>query len=445
MKRSNPLFTIIFLLIGLTSVAQNDKSAYIFKLNESIFPSALRKVKRAVENAENMQADYFVMELNTYGGSVEIADSLRNIFLKSPMTTISYINTNAASAGALISIACDSIYMAPGAQFGAASVVDQSGTKMPEKYQSYMRATMRSTAEQQGRDPQMAEAMVDERVSIPGVVDSISILTFTASEAIANNYCEGQFGNLEDLLKHLEVNEGMTEYATTDTIDKIIDFLLNPAFHGVLLTIIFAGIYFELQSPGIGFPLLAAIVAAILYFLPNYIEGLAANWEILLFIVGLLLLAAEIFVIPGFGIAGLAGISLMLVGLVLSLVHNDFFDFTISPPGELSTAFNTVLISFIVSIGLIFAVGGSLLNSHYFKRLSLETTQPTEEGYSIKTGNSAAFIGKTGIAVTDLRISGTVEVDGERLDAVTSGEFLPKGTEIFVKENRMNYFVVRKA
>ncbi len=445
MKNPKLLFPIIFLLIGLTSFAQNDKSAYVFKLNESIFPSALRKVKRAVENAENMQADYLVMELNTYGGAVDVADSIRNIFLTTPIPTIAYINTNAASAGALISIACDSIYMASGAQFGAASVVNQQGEKMPEKYQSYMRATMRSTAERQGRKPEIAEAMVDERIVVPGVVDSLSILTFTTSEAIKYDYAEAQFDSVEDLMKHLQIDPAKTEHYASSTLDNVINFLLNPAFHGALLMIMFAGVYFELQSPGIGFPLLAAIIAAVLYFMPNYLEGLAANWEIALFVVGLILLALEVFVIPGTGIAGVLGIVAMVAGLTLSLVENNFFDFTYTPSGALSGALMTVMLSFLLSIVLTFFLGGSLFNSPYFKKLSLETEQKAEEGYTIKQEGTDLLLGHSGKAVTDLRISGTIEVNNERYDAITNGEFIEKGTDIVVKENRGNYFVVQKA
>lgn len=423
----------------------NDKSAYIFQLNENIFPSALRKVKRAVKNAENMNADYLIMELNTYGGAVDIADSIRNLFLKTPVTTVVLINHNAASAGALISISCDSIYMVSGAQFGAASVVNQSGEKMPEKYQSYMRATMRATAENQNRDPLMAEAMVAERIVVPGVVDSISILTFTTSEAIKHNYCEGQFDSVDDLTKYLLVDPSKIEKQEASSIDSWMDFLLNPVFHGALLTIIFAGVYFELQSPGIGFPILAATIAAILYFLPNYLEGLAANWEIFLFIVGLLLLFVELFVLPGFGVAGILGIVAMIVGLALSLVENNFFDFSYTPEGDLSQAFTVVALSFITSIGLMFLVGGSLFNSAYFNRMALDTTQDASAGYTIKQEGSDMVVGKKGLAVTDLKISGRIEVDNERYDAITKGEFITEGTPIVVKENRGNYFVVQKA
>jgi len=420
--------------------------AYTFKLHNEIFDAALHTVKRAIKEANEMDADYLVMDLNTYGGRVDIADSIRTALLNSPITTVVLINNNAASAGALISLACDSIFMVPGAQMGAATVVNGTdGQQMPDKYQSYMRATMRSTAEVQNRDPMIAEAMVDDRVSIPNIIEEGKTLTFTTEEAIKHGYSEGSFQSITEVLEHLQPSPTeVMEYKETTT-DRIIAFLLNPALHGALLMIMFAGVYFELQSPGLGFPILAAIVAAVLYFLPNYIEGLAANWEIALFVVGLILLLAEVFVIPGFGVAGILGITAILTSLILSMVQNQFFDFTFTPPGSIGRASNIVLISFVLSTIALFALGGSLLNSAAFKRMSVASTQQSSEGYSIKQVEMDRFIGMEGVAVTDLKISGRVEIENERHDAITQGGFIEKGTNIKVLENRGNYLVVREA
>lgn len=448
------LFVLIcFLGINLTMVQAQDSlvnsnvvKAYTFQLHNEIFDAALHTVKRAVKEASEMDADYLVMDLNTYGGRVDIADSIRTALLNSPITTVVLINNNAASAGALISLACDSIFMVPGAQMGAATVVNGTdGQQMPDKYQSYMRATMRSTAEVQNRDPMIAEAMVDDRVSIPGIIEEGKTLTFTTEEAIKYGYSEGRFQNIEEVLAHLQPTPTEVVKYKETMVDRIIAFLLTPALHGALLMIMFAGVYFELQSPGIGFPLLAAIVAAILYFLPNYMEGLAANWEIALFIVGLILLLAEVFVIPGFGIAGILGIGAILTSLILSMVQNDFFDFTFTPPGSIGQASNIVLISFVLSTIALFALGGSLLNSAAFKKMSVESTQQSSEGYSIKQVEMDRFVGLEGITVTDLKISGRIEIEDERHDAITQGGFIGKGVRVKVLENRGNYLVVREA
>ncbi|MEZ4887706.1 MAG: NfeD family protein [Chitinophagales bacterium] len=418
---------------------------YVFELNEAIFPAAWRRVKRAVEEAEAANMDYIIVHLNTYGGAVDMADSIRTKLLKAKPTTIAFIDNNAASAGALISLACDSIYMVEGAQIGAATVVNQTGEQMPDKYQSYMRATMRSTAEAQGRDPRIAEAMVDDRITIPGIIDSAKTLTFTTSEALKYGFCEAKFNNIEAVIDHLVPNNQavVTEYEPT-WLDTLIGILSNPMLSGFLMVVMFMGIYAEIQTPGVGFPILAAITASILYFAPNYIEGLAQNWEILLFVIGVILLAVEIFVLPGMGIAGISGIILIFAGLSLSLVQNDYFDFTFTTSDDITNAFTRVLFSIIGSVILAVLLGGKFVKSKAFDRLVLAETQESSKGFTIKANEYEALIGKEGVALTDLKISGKIEVEDERYDAITTGDFIEAGTKVVVKKYQGNYLVVRK-
>jgi membrane-bound serine protease (ClpP class) len=226
--------------------------------------------------------------MNTYGGMVDAADSIRTKILNSKIPVYVFIDNNAASAGALISIACDSIYMVKGASIGAATVVNQTGEVVPDKFQSYMRSTMRSTAEATGRDPNIAEAMVDPSIYVAGVSDSGKVLTFTTSEAIRHGFCEQEAASIEDVLrKSGHVNYTIIEHHLT-ALDYVINFLIHPFVSGILIMIIIGGLYFELQTPGIGFPLAASLSAALLYFAPLYLEGLATHIEIVLFIVGVI-------------------------------------------------------------------------------------------------------------------------------------------------------------
>jgi membrane-bound serine protease (ClpP class) len=221
---------------------------------------------------------------------LDAADSIRTAILKSDIPVYVFIDNNAASAGALISISCDSIYMNPGANIGAATVVDQSGKPLPDKYQSYMRSMMRSTAEASGRDPDIAQAMVDPRIRIyiEGISDTGQVLTFTAKEALKHNFCEGIAESIEEVMELANIKEYTIIEQKLTATDKIIKFLINPFVSGILIMIIIGGIYFELQTPGIGFPIAASAIAAIIYFAPLYIEGLAEHWEIVIFIVGVI-------------------------------------------------------------------------------------------------------------------------------------------------------------
>ncbi|KAI9549503.1 hypothetical protein GHT06_004058 [Daphnia sinensis] len=232
-----------------------------------------RRVKLAFEEAKKNKVDLIIIEMDTYGGAVNDADDIRTILLESEIPVYVFINKDAASAGALISIASDSIYMAPGGSIGAATVVNGTdGAAAPDKYQSYMRSMMRSTAEATGRNPQIAEAMVDEKIIVEGISDSTSVITFSVSEAIQNGFCEGEYKSIDAILTAQNLQSAEIIAYEEGSIEQIIAFFLSPAISGILILIIIGGIYFELQTPGVGFPILASIVATILYFTPYYLS-----------------------------------------------------------------------------------------------------------------------------------------------------------------------------
>ncbi len=419
---------------------------YHFKLIDAIMPNALRLVRNAVNEAEKQNADVIIMELNTYGGRVDIADSIKAILVNTDMKTVSYIVNNAISAGAFISIACDSIYMTKDATIGAATVVSgQDGTQMPDKYQAVMRAKMRSVATLKNRNPDIAEAMVDDRVSIPGVIDSGKVLTFTADEALKHDFNDGIVSNLEEVIEALEVGEHKVIEHQVTAIDQIIGFLLNPIVNSVLMMLIFGGIYFELQTPGIGFPLAAAIIGATLFFAPLYLQGLAASWEVVLFFVGIALIAIELFVLPGFGVIGVSGLILIISALTLSLVQNDFFDFTFTGWDEVGKALFRVMATLFVGLGAMFAFGGSFLNTKAFQRLTVQDEQRSEFGFTVKKLDLDHHIGAIGKTLTDLRTSGKIVMaDNEIYDAISEGGWIDKDSNVKVLKIEGNTLVVRK-
>ena len=188
---------------GNETDSSQQKKVYIFDIKEMIAPPVWRTTKLAMEAAVDQKADIILIHMNTYGGTLDDADSIRTKILNSRIPVYVFIDKNAASAGALISIACDSIYMAPGANIGAATVVNQQGEQMPDKYQSYMRSMMRSTAEAKNRDVDIAQAMVDPKVYVPGISDSGQVLTFTVSEAIKYDFCEAKLNSIEEVLESI--------------------------------------------------------------------------------------------------------------------------------------------------------------------------------------------------------------------------------------------------
>lgn len=435
---------LLFLsILSLQKAVAQDTLVYQFSIQEEIGPAAWRTTRKAMEEAKQLKAQYILLHLNTYGGQVDMADSIRTALLNSSIRTIVFIDNNAASAGALISIACDRIYMRKGGSIGAASVVNQNGEVMPEKYQSYMRGLMRATAEVNGRNPQIAEGFVDPELVIDSIKPKGKVLTFTTTEAIKHGFCDGEAENAAQVL----AKEGIRTYRFQEQqrtwLDKMINFLINPAISGVLILLIIGGIYFELQAPGIGFALLVAVGAALLYFAPLYLEGLAANWEILLFVAGLILLGLEIFVIPGFGVVGIAGILCVITGLALSMVQNEWFNMPSGSGTSLTLAFGIVLASIAGVITLSVIFGTSLLNSSLFRRLVLEDEQRSGEGYQVAAGTSSTLLGKIGLSTTVLRPSGKVEIDGRPYDALSEMGMIDKDRKVKVVGQSAGSLVVR--
>ncbi len=427
--------------------AENDSVTtriFSFNMKEMIAPPVWRTTKNAIEEAEKQNYDLIIIHLNTYGGMLDAADSIRTKILNSKIPVYVFIDKNAASAGALISLACDSIYMAEGASIGAATVVNQKGEQMPDKYQSYMRSMMRSTAEANGRDPRIAQAMVDPKVYVAGISDSGQVLTFTTSEAIKYKFCEGEAKNIEEVIEKSGIENFKITYHELSATDKVIGFLINPMFSGVLIMIIIGGIYFELQTPGIGFPIAASIIAALLYFAPLYLEGLANHWEILIFFVGLILIAVEVFVIPGFGITGILGLFLMVTGLSLSMVQNmgdGIFDYDLT---GLTKAFLIVIITFSASVMLSVFLTKQLFGTRNFGNLALAKIQDPEEGYTSADDEYVGMVGRVGQAMTMLRPAGKVIIDGNMYDATALTGYIDKNEDVEGVNYQTAQLIVKK-
>jgi membrane-bound serine protease (ClpP class) len=440
-------YKILLLLLSLPLLAPAQmsdslKQIFIFSLEGDVDARTERSTDLALTAATEAGAELVILKMNTFGGAVDAADAIRTRILEYPKPVWVFINKNAASAGALISIACDSIYMAPGASIGAATVVTGTGEAAPDKYQSYMRSQMRATAEANGRDPRMAEAMVDERIYIPNVIDSGQVLTLSTSEAIRLGFCEGQYSSIDELLTNYKLQDVPRQTYELPAVEKVIAFFINPFVSGILILLIIGGLYFELQTPGVGFAGLAAAIALLLYLVPYYLNGLAEHWEVLMLILGIGLLALEIFVIPGFGIAGIGGLLLMVGSLVLMTLNNDWFDFEFVAPELLMESTLAVIGGFLGGILLIIGGGARLVNSKYFRSIALESVQAHDEGYEAHS-RPQRLLGMEGVAYTVLRPSGKVMIADELYDAYTRGEYIEAGSRVLVIDDRGGTIRVR--
>lgn len=438
------LFSLLLILPVACVVAQKQSSIMVMEIKSEIDPRTNRYVELALDHAKKTDADIVIIEMDTYGGVLTDAKEIVDKIMQYKKPVWVFINSDAASAGALISIACDSIYMAPAASIGAATVVTGTGEKAPDKYQSYMRAIMRATAEEKGRDPRIAEAMVDEDIVIDSITQAGQILTFSTSEALKHGFCEAKVESIEEILQRNNIENYTLTRFELKTTEKIIAFFLNPFISGLLILIIIGGIYFELQTPGVGFPLFAALTALILYLVPYYLNGLADNWEIIALFIGLVLIAVEVFVIPGFGIAGIAGISLTVMSLILIMINNDAFNFDFVPANELLYAVAATFGGILGGVVLLFVGGSRIHKTRFFNRVALTYTQEREKGYTVSAA-AESVKGKTGIAHTVLRPGGKVMIDGQLYDAFTRGEYIEKGEAIVVLDDETTSLRVKKA
>ena len=435
---------ILFILLPFFVNAQKEnKRILLAEVKSNIDPRTNRYTKLLIDEAKNENYDIIVIEMDTYGGAVNDADDIRTRILDFEKPIYVWINKDAASAGALISIACDSIYMSSGASIGAATVVTGDGAQAPDKYQSYMRSIMRSTAEAKGRDPKIAEAMVDEDIKVDSISQEGKVITFSTKEAIEYGFCDAELNSVDEIMER----QGIENYEITKfelgSAENIISIFLNPIVSSILILLIMGGLYFELQTPGVGFPIIASIIALILYLTPYYLNGVAENWEIVLFFLGIILIVVEVFVIPGFGIFGVSGLIISVSSLILIMLNNDMFDFTFVISRDIMNASLSVLIS-VFAFGILILFGGlRFTNSKSIQKISLDETQDSSMGY-ISNKYPDNLVGKIGKAYTVLRPSGKIIIGEEIYDATSSGGFIEKNNKVKVVSNEGGSLKVNK-
>lgn len=420
------LFTLAILAVGVSA-----QRVFVIPIETEIDQSAFHHFRQGEREALESGANLLLVKLNTYGGALDAADSIRTALLRCPLPTLAYVDVNAASAGALIALACDSVYMAPAASMGSATVVNGAGEPMPEKYQSYMSTIMRATAEHHGRksvgdslvwrrDPAIAASMVNPEVSV----------SLTASQAVECGYADGIAPNLGAVLADIDMAGAEVSYYQSTLTDDIMGFLANAAVRAILVMLILGGIYMEMHTPGLGFAAAVSAVATVLYFLPMFVTGSMPAWVLLCFIVGVALIALEIFVVPGFGVTGISGIIAVVMALVGGMLTNDAvtgFDF--------SSLCNSLII---VGVGSLLAVGAIvyLTSSHgpkvFRKHTELMTELRVDDGFVGVDMSPVRYIGQIGETVTDMRPAGKIEIGNTVFDAVSTGPFIAAKKQVKV-------------
>ena len=411
------------------------------QLEGMIDPGIAAFVERVVEEADAAGVEVIVFEIDTFGGRLDAATVIRDAILDTRAQTIAFVNKRAISAGALISLSCDQITMARAASIGAATAVDASGTKASDKVISYFKAEMRATAERTGRDPKKAEAMVDERIDIPGFSSEVGRpATLTTEQALHYQIADETAETLYELQEIYDLTDAEVVYIELNWAEHTLRFLTHQIVVSILLAVAMFGLIAEVRTPGWGLGGTLALVALGLFFGSHLVVRLAEWNELLLFVAGLVLLVVEVAFIPGFGLVGLVGVLAMAANLLLTQLG----DFELWSVEEISQKVGVLAGSMIGAIVLSAAFLRALPRFAAFNRLVLTSETRASEGYiSSSTEHDEELVGQEGVALSDLRPVGVGSFNGKRLDIIAEGEFIEENTRIRITEARGHRVVVR--
>lgn len=425
------LMTLSFVLLIPTIYADSAKVFHV-PVEKNVEKGLFSFLERAIKEATEQNAEAIVLDIHTPGGFVDAAEEIGKLLdaVDDEIKVIAYINSKAHSAGAFIALHADEIYMTKNATIGAAGIIDGEGNTAEQKAESAWLAAMEAAAVSSGREPRYARAMADKSIDLPEYRAPIGeFLTLTADEALEVKYSEGTANSLDEVLNKAGLKGAEVVDLEPTLAENIARIVTNPIVVPILLSIASLGLVAELYSPGFGVPGTMSLAAFGLFFFGHTIAGFAGYESILLFVIGVIFVILEFFV-PG-GIVGILGGALIILSLLFagaSVTH---------------MAYSIIIAMFIAVIGMVILMKFFGKKMHIFNKLVLRDATTTEEGYVSNT-NRVELIGRTGEAATPLRPAGVILVGNERIDAVSEGSFINKGSQVEVIKVEGSRIVVRE-
>ena len=412
--------------LAVPGTVQNESTVYRVPVTGEIELGLAPYIQRAVKEAAEVGAAALILDIDTPGGRVDAAEIISDALTDSEVPVYSLVNRRAYSAGALIALSTSRIYMRPASVIGAATPVDGTGTKAPEKIVSAMRSQMRTLAESNGLEPEVAAAMVDEDIEIDGVVESGKLLTLTTEEAVEIGYAEA-IEDLDALLVELG-HEGATVVTLElNWAEHLVRFFSSSLVSPFLLSLGFLGLLIEIRTPTFGLAGTMGLISLGLFFGSNMIVGLAGLEDVLIVGAGLVLLGIEAFVVPGFGIFGVAGVVAILTGLYMSLLGN------IPTMPDFTRAAWVLTSSTLLLIGSAWALIRTLPSSSRLAESGIFLPAKTTSAIGYESAEVRSdLVGKYGTAITDLRPAGTALIGDARIDVVSESEWISAGTPVKV-------------
>ncbi len=443
----HPLQGVVLGLVALMVLAvawpppaaaqETANTVWLIPIESEITSATAQFVRARIDRANNERPLALLFVIDTPGGAVPAMQRIVDDILNRTEVPTMAVVRNAFSAGALIAMATEQLAMLPGSAIGAALPIQVTPTgiaPVDEKFTSAFRGEFRSVAEARGRDPRIAEAMVDERIEIPGLSTANELLTLTASQAVEFDIADIEARSVGDALEQFGYGGARIERLDPNLTERLGGILALPVVAGLLLVLGIGGLVIEFLTPGFGIPGGIGVLALALFAVTAVVATPAGIWDVLLILVGVILLAVEALVIPGFGVAGVIGI-----GVLAFAVFRIFQESWVYVLG-----YGAVFGGIALAVGLWF-----LPSSRFAARLRLHT----RIGRSASDGTAepgryrerADLIGNLGVALTDLRPAGTARFGDDRVDVVTQGDFIPHGSTIKVLHVEGNRVTVREA
>ena len=393
------------------AAARTKRAITIVPVHGTIDEGMAHLVKRAVDEARSEHAAAIVLDVNTFGGLVTAGTEIRDALLGAGIPVDAYV-TRAWSAGALVTLAADRIVMAPGASLGDAQPIPNT-----PKNVSALRGEFAATAARRGRSERLASAMVDASVDVPALKAPGAILTLTADQARAQGFSEATAPTLDAAVDRFGLQGSDRAVARYTFAEQVARFATDPQVSGILLALGFLGLLVELQTLHLVAGAIGATSLA-LFFGTHIYAGFSNGLVVGLALAGILLILLELHILPGHGIAGTLGL-VTLVAAVLLAFGLPFF----------LIAIQSLAVAIVLSALAFAGLQRILPENAFVRRLMFAGTQGPEY---VAGPDHRALLGARGVAASYLRPAGVATFDGQRVDVLTEGDFVPAGTPVLV-------------
>ncbi|MDI6601701.1 MAG: NfeD family protein [Thermoanaerobacteraceae bacterium] len=419
------IFILAFIILAMPyGMAETKSPVYVIPVKGEVNPALVTLVTNGIEKAETNGASLIIFDIDTLGGRIDSSLKISDAIIKSNIPTLSYINNRAISAGVAIAISSDKVVVSSRATIGAAETIPYS-----EKNVSFWAGELRDIAENKGRNPKIIAAMADKDIEIPGVIEKGKLLTLTSNDAVKHGIADYQADGLKDILEKERLTGAPIVDVKPNLQIRIAQFASSVTWGPIILSLAMICMLIELFTPSFGLFGTLSVALFALYFGGNILAGYAGYEVLIMFVAGLLLLFVEAFM-PGFGVAGIGGVVLIFLSVIISAQN-------------ITQAMITLGVSFIISIVALVLIIRYAPKSKFYDRIILKTSLSKEAGFEATTDYNV-YEGKEGIAITTLRPAGIVEVDGKRLDVVTDGAYIEAGSRVRITAVEGRRIIVKR-